>query len=143
MSPERCIILIDRSDFKLKDLQLNNLLTFDFSAFGQSLSTGATIQRATYYVGKVRTDGSDRSKRMQADQQRLFTHLTKHSYKYSLGYLLKYSDGVYHEKGVDVELALAIAVAAYEDQADRIILVSSDTDLIPAIKLAQQKGKVG
>jgi uncharacterized LabA/DUF88 family protein len=54
---------------------------------------------------------------------------------------LKYSDGVYHEKGVDVELALAIAVAAYEDTADRIILVSSDTDLIPAIKLAQQKGK--
>jgi len=33
-------------------------------------------------------------------------------------------------------------VATYENLCDRIILVSSDTDLAPAIKKAQQKGKI-
>jgi uncharacterized LabA/DUF88 family protein len=37
------------------------------------------------------------------------------------------SNSVFHEKGVDVEIAIAILVAAYEDLADCIILVSSDT----------------
>lgn len=40
---------------------------------------------------------------------------------------------MWDEKGVDVHIAVAILVAAYENLADRIILVSSDTDLIPAI----------
>jgi uncharacterized LabA/DUF88 family protein len=52
------------------------------------------------------------------------------------------SDGIFHEKGVDVEIAVAILVAAYEDLADRIILVSSDTDLLLAIKKAQEKGRI-
>ena len=50
--------------------------------------------------------------------------------------------GVYHEKGVDVHIAVAILFAAYENLADRIILVSSDTDLIPAIVKAHEKGKI-
>jgi uncharacterized LabA/DUF88 family protein len=48
----------------------------------------------------------------------------------------------FHEKGVDVHIAVAILVAAYENLADRIILISSDTDLIPAIAKAQEKGKI-
>lgn len=142
MKQERCIILIDGSNFffKLKDLQLNNLLSFDFTGFNTQLSRGDLLVGTTYFVGKVKTDGTEKSTRMQADQQRLFRHLARHHYRYSLGYLLR-SDGSYHEKGVDVDLAVSILVAAYEDLADRIILVSSDTDLLPAIKKAQEKGK--
>ncbi|PIU03607.1 hypothetical protein COT44_02310 [Candidatus Shapirobacteria bacterium CG08_land_8_20_14_0_20_39_18] len=33
-------------------------------------------------------------------------------------------------------------IAVYENLADRIILVSSDTDLAPAIKKAREKGKM-
>lgn len=58
-----------------------------------------------------------------------------------LGYLLK-SDGVFHEKGVAVQIAVDMLVATYEKQRDKIILVSSDTDLAPAIKKVQEKGKV-
>lgn len=143
MPQERCIILIDGSNFffKLKDLHLNNLLSFNFTEFSTSLSRGAKVENATYFVGKVKTDGTEKSKRMQADQQRLLKHLASHHYRYALGYLLK-NDGVYHEKGVDVELAVSILVAAYENIADRIILVSSDTDLLPAIKKAQEMGKI-
>jgi len=44
------------------------------------------------------------------------------------------SDGVYHEKGVDVKIAVDVLVGAYEDLYDEAILISSDTDLIPVIK---------
>ncbi len=77
---------------------------------------------------------------MLANQQRLFAYLRKHKFTYSLGYLLK-SGGALDEKGVDVQLAVDMLVAAYEDQCDRLYLVSSDTDLIPAIHKAQEKGK--
>ena len=42
---------------------------------------------------------------------------------------------------MDVNIAVDMLVATYENLADTIYLVSSDTDLIPAIQKAQQKGK--
>ena len=50
------------------------------------------------------------------------------------------SDDKYHEKSVDVNIAIDILVTTYENLADRVILVSSDTDLLPAIKKAKTKG---
>lgn len=143
MAQERCLILIDGSNFffKLKGLQHHNLLSFDFTAFNNFLCRGGSLVSATYFVGKVKTDGTEKTKRLQANQQKLLQHLTRHHYRYALGYLLK-SGGVFHEKGVDVDIAVSILVAAYEDQAGRIILVSSDIDLLPAIKKAQEKDKV-
>lgn len=143
VAQERCLILIDGSNFffKLKSLQLHNLLAFDFTAFSDFLCRNGSLVGATYFVGKVRTDGTEKTKKLQANQQKLLRHLAQHHYRYALGYLMKSAE-VLHEKGVDVEIAVSILVAAYEDVADRIILVSSDTDLLPAIKKAQEKGKV-
>ena len=39
-----------------------------------------------------------------------------------------------HEKGVDVLIAVDLLVGAYENKQDTAILVTSDTDFIPAIK---------
>lgn len=47
----------------------------------------------------------------------------------------------YHEKGVDVKIATDLLVGAYEDLYNRAYLVSSDTDLRPAIRKARSKGK--
>ncbi len=143
MVQERCIILIDGSNFyfKLRDLGLHQLLTFDFARFIKLLCTQRQIIQVIYYVGAVRTDGTERVQRMFIQQRKLLAHLRKHSVTYSLGYLMK-TDGALQEKGVDVNIAVDMLVAAYEDRCDRIILVSSDTDLIPAIKKAQQKGKI-
>ena len=57
------------------------------------------------------------------------------------GYLLK-NDDVFHEKGVDVHIAVDMLVAAYENLCDRILIVSSDTDLEPAIEKVKIKGKI-
>ena len=47
----------------------------------------------------------------------------------------------FQEKGVDVGLAVDIVRDTLKDEVDKIILASSDTDLIPAILLAKSEGK--
>ncbi|MBI5356733.1 NYN domain-containing protein [Candidatus Collierbacteria bacterium] len=140
---QRCLILIDGSNFyfKLKDIKLDNLLRFDFHKFASFLSRSEQVVGSKYYVGRIKQDGSARTDKMLANQQKLLAVLRHHKFSYSLGYLLK-SDGVFHEKGVDVQIAVDMLVAAYENKCDKIILVSSDTDLAPAIKKAQDKGKI-
>lgn len=143
MAKSRCIILIDGSNFffKLKDLNLHNLLQFDFLEFAKFLSNGEQIINASYYVGAVRTDRTEKTQRMHNNQQKLLAYLQTNGFNYILGYLLK-SDGDWHEKGVDVNIAVDVLVAAYENICERIIVVSSDTDLLPAIKKAREKGKI-
>lgn len=143
MASSKCIVVIDGSNFffKLKDLKLHNLFDFDFSGFAKMLAGENEIVQATYYIGKIRTDGTEKTQRLFDNQQKLIAHLKRHNVKYSFGYLMK-SDGVYHEKGVDVNIAIDMLVATYENLCDRIILVSSDTDLLPAITKAREKGKI-
>lgn len=139
----RCLVLIDGSNFyfKLKDLSLHSLLEFNFSKFAKFLIRSEKLIGAKYYVGRVRQDGTEHVDKMLANQQKLFEKLKQHKFRYELGYILK-SGKEYHEKGVDVNIAVDMLVAAYEDLCDRIILVSSDTDLAPAINKAQEKGKI-
>ena len=142
MKKKKCFILIDGSNFyfKLKDLKLHNLLVFDFSGFAKMLAGKYKIVHSVYHIGAVRTDGTKRANKLHSNQQKLFSHLKKHKYRYSLGFLLK-SKGKFHEKGVDVNIAGDIYVATYENLCDHFILVSSDTDLLPAVKKARQKNK--
>jgi uncharacterized LabA/DUF88 family protein len=141
MKKSKAIVLIDGSNFyfKLKDLKLNNLLGFNFTDFIKLLAGKNQIEKTVYYIGAVRTDGTDKTKRLFQDQRKLLAGLKQQGIKYSLGYLLK-SSGKFHEKGVDVNIAVDILVATYEKLCQRIILVSSDTDLLPAVKKAREKG---
>lgn len=140
--PERCVILIDGSNFyfKLKDIGYHNLVDFDFKAFANFLTGNGNLQKSVYYVGAVKQDGSAKVNRLHADQQKLLARLRSDGFRYKLGFLLK-SNNAFHEKGVDVQLAVDMLEACYENLCDRIILVSSDTDLTPAIKKVVSKGK--
>ncbi|MBI2036337.1 NYN domain-containing protein [Candidatus Microgenomates bacterium] len=140
---QKCVILIDGSNFyfKLKDLKLHNLLSFDFTKFASHIARFNKIASVCYYVGRIRQDRSAKTEKLFDAQQKLLGNLKKHKVSYQFGYLLK-SSGAYHEKGVDVQIAVDMLVTAYENIADRIILVSSDTDLAPAIKKAREKGKI-
>jgi uncharacterized LabA/DUF88 family protein len=44
------------------------------------------------------------------------------------------------QKGVDVKLALDIATLAYKRRVDRIVLITGDSDFVPAAKLARREG---
>src|SRR3989344_8046083 len=135
----RSIILIDGSNFyfKLKDLKLHHRLEFDFLGFVKQLAGKSKVVEAVYYIGAVRTDGTEKTQKLFKSQRRLLDYLRRSRIRYSFGYLLK-SGGRFHEKGVDVNIAVDILVATYENLCDHIILISSDTDLSPAIHKARQ-----
>lgn len=51
-------------------------------------------------------------------------------------------DNKIREKGVDVQIAIDLVIGVAENSYDTAIVVSSDTDLIPAIKYVRSKGKI-
>ncbi|KKU67692.1 MAG: hypothetical protein UX92_C0029G0004 [Candidatus Amesbacteria bacterium GW2011_GWA1_47_20] len=140
---ERVVIFIDGSNFyfKLKELNLGRLLDLDLGKFAKFIARKRKIVKKCYFIGKVRQDGTPKSEKLFDGQQKLLGRLKNAGFVYKLGYLLKTGD-IYHEKGVDVQIAVDMMEAAYEDLCDRIILISSDTDLAPAIAKARSKGKV-
>lgn len=44
------------------------------------------------------------------------------------------------QKGVDMRIGIDVATLSLKGQVDRIILISGDTDMIPAMKLARREG---
>ena len=47
----------------------------------------------------------------------------------------------FQEKGVDVKIGVDIVIDSHNDQIAKMVLVSSDTDLIPAVETALEKEK--
>lgn len=134
---ERVFVIFDGSNFyhRLKEpaYKLKNLPEFDFGGFVKFVLKNRRLITARYYVGAVRTEkGNPKSFTLLWAQHRLFSHLTKYKVEIFRGYILK--NGGYHEKGVDVKIATDLLVGAYEDLWDTAIILSLDTDLLPAIK---------
>ncbi|MBI3335223.1 MAG: NYN domain-containing protein [Candidatus Portnoybacteria bacterium] len=143
------MILVDGNNFynRLKELHFKGLLQLDYQEFGKWLAGGRKTIAARYYIGAVRAkEGDEKSQTLLRNQHRLFAQLQRTGWSIHLGYLLKTAN-VYHEKGVDVLMAVDLLVGAYEHDYDTAILVSSDTDLLPAMdkvrKLEKQIEYVG
>lgn len=143
---KRVAIFIDGSNFyyKIRSLGLGfkYLTEFHYNDFAQWLARDRVVTLKRYYVGVIRAEEDEKSKELQRVQQELFDYLESpaQSYIVKRGFILKKGD-VYQEKGVDVQLAIDLIVGAYEDLYDIAIIVSSDTDLIPAIKQLKVLGK--
>lgn len=45
-----------------------------------------------------------------------------------------------HQKGVDMKIGVDIASLAYKNEVDQIVLISGDSDFVPAAKLARREG---
>ncbi len=73
------------------------------------------------------------------NQRKLLGKLQKQGWEIGFGHMLKTDK--YHEKGVDVLMAVDLLAGACENIYDTAILVSSDTDLIPAIEKARSMKK--
>ncbi len=140
---KKAFIVIDGSNFyfKLKKMGLSHLLSFDYGGFIKWLARKNKISECCFYIGRIREEAqSDKSKNLKRDQDRLLALLKNHGINTKTGYILKTKD-VYHEKGVDVQIAVDICLKAVRHEYDQLILISSDTDLIPAIKEVQRLKK--
>ena len=140
----RIFIIIDGNNFyhRLKELELKNLLSFDYEKLIQFLINKRNLVLRKYYIGAIREESNNpKSKKLMIGQQKLLGKLQKQGWQIGLGHMLKTDD--YHEKGVDVLMAVDLLVGAYENLYDTAILISSDTDLIPAIdKVRSMKKKI-
>ena len=73
------------------------------------------------------------------NQRKLLGKLQKQGWEIGFGHMLKTDK--YHEKGVDVLMAVDLLVGAYENIYDTAILVSGDGDFVPAIQRVQKLNK--
>ncbi len=159
---ERITIYIDGGNFYhlvLKKLGVENP-DFDFEGFAHFLSNGRNIvlDGKRYYVGTVREkENNPKSKESMAIQNKLFTNLISDSWVIKTSKLrereeklvidsrvdnfkkikeLGFSEIRYRrdrEKGIDVKIVTDLFMGAIDNKYDTAIIVSSDTDLVPAI----------
>jgi len=139
----KTLVIYDGSNFyhRAKELcQAIHLTRFNYRKLAQDI-TGEQDLNIDYCVGEIRqNDKSSKTKLLYPAQQSLFYTLEKQQVRIMKGYMLE-SGGVFHEKGVDVRMAITLVGGALKNEYTRCFLVSSDTDLIPAIKEARVAGK--
>lgn len=136
----RCFIFIDGSNFYkgAKNLINDNalsLLKFDYAKFNHFLCKDGSVIGARYYIGVIKRKLYDKkSEKLYADQQKLIAYLQKYKIPTTLGTIIRHPDKTFHEKGVDVRIAVDMIKLARTDAYDMAILISSDTDLVPAVE---------
>jgi uncharacterized LabA/DUF88 family protein len=141
----KCFIFIDGSNFYKGSKNLINdktisLLKLDYLSFFNFLCADDEYVGANYYIGAIqRTD--KKSHQLYSGQQRLIAMLQTYSIPTILGTVIKHPDGSFHEKGVDVRLAVEMIRLARTQSYDKAILISSDTDLVPAVEEIKSLGK--
>ncbi|HTE21820.1 MAG TPA: NYN domain-containing protein [Candidatus Limnocylindria bacterium] len=142
-------VFIDGSNFyfKMKSLVPHkmDLIRYRYHDLMKAfLNQDETISYIGYYIGVVRDDGkhkrNQKAQTLRRHQQQLFAQLSKQKVEVVRGYLLERDDRFF-EKGVDVRLAVDIVTMAFEKKYDTAFVVSSDTDLIPAMQKAQSYKK--
>ena len=159
---ERVSIHIDGGNFYhlvLKKLKITEN-DFDFNAFALFLANERVIceMGKRYYIGTIRErEGDLRSKEAMSQQTKLFTTLKLAHWEIKTSKLRERQEklvidnrvkdfdkirklGIHEiiykknrEKGIDVKIVTDLFMGAIDDKYDTAIIVSSDTDLVPAI----------
>jgi len=147
----RVIVFIDGNNFyyKLKDFTVEKakvlkLLDFDYQGFAKNLVKDNNLVEIRYYVGAIRRqNGTNKAKseKLYANQQKLLGKLQQQNIPTILGNLIQHPDKSFHEKGVDVRIAVEMIRFAREDKYDIAYLLSSDTDLVPAVEEVRSLNK--
>lgn len=114
--------------------------SFSFKNFADYLINKRVNSGIRYYIGIVRNfDNTERSQSLVEGQQKFLQKLQNSGIQVERGRIVY--DHSPREKGVDVKIAIDIVLGATNDEYDTVILISSDTDLLPAIHYAQSQGK--
>lgn len=141
----KVIVLVDGSNFyhRAREIGIRTSWQFNYRRFAEWLAEGRPIGECVYYTGVISKRPNDiKSQQLVSDQQRLFAYLESPAQGFQIfrGHVMK-QPGQYKEKGVDVKLAVDLVLKAVKNYFDTAILVSSDTDLIPAIAAIHEFGK--
>lgn len=142
---EKVAVYIDGNNFygylKDKAIDFHKDTKFNYSKFVEWLTRDRECVSKRYYVGIARNfDNSEKSKQIVRGQQKFLQSLINEGFTVKPGRVM-YDGGRIREKGTDVKLAVDLIVGAIEDKYDTAVLVSSDTDLIPAVQYVRYRKK--
>ncbi len=142
---EKVAVYIDGSNFyhylKDKEISFPKGQKFNFKLFVDFLVGNRECVSKRYYTGIFRnTDSSSKSQELVRGQQKFLSEIEKDGFVIKRGRIM-YDSGKTREKGTDVKIAADLIIGAVDNLYDTAILVSSDTDLIPAIKYIRYKKK--
>ena len=167
---EKVCIYVDGGNFYhlvLKKLGIDEL-QFDFDKFVNFLADGRSIPEMSkrFYIGTVREkEGDLRSKAAMSKQRRLFSALISTKLEIKTSKLQTRIEEILidqrvkdheklrkaginsivierlREKGIEVKIATDLIVGAVDNKYDTAIIISSDSDLIPAIDWVRYKRK--
>ena len=142
---ERVAVYIDGNNFfgylKDKEIAFPKGVKFDYKKLVEFLIDGRTCISKRYYVGIARNvDGTEKSRKIVLGQQKFLANLQNDGFDIKRGRVIYDSAGI-REKGTDVKIAVDLVVGAVDDIYDTAIVVSSDTDLIPALNYVKYKHK--
>jgi len=166
----RVSIHIDGANFYLLALKPFGIqdANFDYEKFILMLANGRSIapHGKRFYIGTVpEKEGDLKSKAAVSRQTSLLTRFRDGGWKIGTSIHKKKIETIlvdyrvedwknllekgvssftfekYREKGIDVKLATDLIVGAVDNQYDTALIVSSDTDLIPAIDWVRSRGK--
>jgi uncharacterized LabA/DUF88 family protein len=145
MKKEKVAIYIDANNFfkylKNKEISFPKGVKFDYDKFVKHLVRDRELVSKRYYVGIARNiDNNEKSQKIVSGQQKFLSAMAAQGFIIKRGRVM-YDGGKIREKGTDVKIAVDLVVGAADNMYDTAILVSSDTDLIPAVKYLKYKGK--
>jgi uncharacterized LabA/DUF88 family protein len=142
---EKVAVYIDGSNFygylKDKEIDFPKGIKFDFKSFVNYLIKDRECISKRYYTGVFRNiDKTKKNEELVKGQQKFFTNIENDGFVVKRGRIMPIK-GVYKEKGTDVKIAVDLVIGAVDNHYDTAILVSSDTDLIPAIRYVKYRKK--
>lgn len=135
---ERVMVFIDGSNFYFGCKHLLGKASIDFHKLSQLICENRKLIR-TYYYNAPLVKSLDEQK--YRSQQRFFESLKNTSYlTLKLGRLIN-RNGVYVEKGIDINIAVDMLCLAQNNAYDTAALVSGDGDFVSAVEGVQDLGK--
>lgn len=142
---EKVALYIDGSNFyhylKNKEVGYPKGSRFDYKKFVEFLVGDRKCVSRRYYTGIFRNkDRSPRSEALVRGQQKFLAQLQNDGFVIKRGRIM-YDSGDTREKGTDVKIAVDLIVGAIDGLYDTAIIVSSDTDLIPALQHVKYRKK--
>ncbi|MDD3160023.1 MAG: NYN domain-containing protein [Candidatus ainarchaeum sp.] len=134
----RVSIFIDGSN--LYHSLVNNFQTakIDLEKFSIFLSMGLDLINVYYYTSPI---SNLENKEGYISQQKFLSKIQKIPKLILFLWRLEKHNGVKIEKGVDVKLVTDLILGAVENKFDIAIIVSNDSDFVPAIKEVQKLNK--
>ena len=139
--------VLKKSRIKEEALKLEN---YNYAYLFDLVLKNIAITQKRYYSAKIRfhPDNPEQSKKLILKQRIQKSNLEKTGIKVVIGGNVRpqtiqingKQKTIFHEKGVDVQIAVDLVANACDHKIKTAILCSSDSDLQPAVKEARSRG---